>query len=104
MMALMRASRKLVSKCFGLGMLVAAGLSWVDAADYYKCKNSAGRITYSNETCEKQGLQPAGAIKDRVMVVPAYQPPAAKSDEKNEPKPGAALKPVNPLTEKTTRP
>ena len=110
MMALMRAPSKLVLKCSTLAMLAGAALSCAGAADSYKCKNSAGQITYSNQPCEKLGLQPAGPIRDRVMVVPAYKPPAApsrpaaKSDEKDEAKPGAALKPVNPLTEKVTKP
>ena len=108
-MALMAAPRKLVLKCLGLAVLAAAGISCVAAADSYKCKNSAGRITYSNETCEKQGLQPAGSVRDRVMVVPAYKPAdvpsqsAAKGGEKDDARSARTIKPASPLTDKLAK-
>ena len=71
-------------KSSAIALLAAAGFSCADAAEANKCKDAAGRITYSSEPCEKEGLQPAGQVRDRVMVVPAYKPPArspAKRDE-----------------------
>ena len=92
-------------------LLAATGFSCADAAEAYKCRDSTGRITYSSESCEKQGLQPAGRVRDRVMVVPAYKPPAAparnpaKRGEDDAPRqgPATAVKPVNPLTEKLAK-
>ena len=60
-----------------IALLAIAGFSCADAGEAYKCRDSAGRITYSSQSCEKEGLQPAGQVRDRVMVVPAYKPPAA---------------------------
>jgi hypothetical protein len=77
----------------------------------YKCTDAQRRITYSNETCEKQGLKDAGPVADRVTSMPFA--PAQKSTPRTEPvKPPAArdetevgrgaaqAKPVSPLIDK----
>ena len=40
----------------------------------FKCKDAAGRITYSSEDCAKAGLDPAGAVKERVIVQTTRKP------------------------------
>ncbi len=37
----------------------------------YKCTDAQGRITYSNEACDKQGLKDAGPVPDRVTTMPS---------------------------------
>ncbi len=82
----------------------------------YKCLDAQRRVTYSNITCEKQGLQDAGPVADRVTSMPFTEPPkpAARKDADKAPAPkaqeegevsrgGAQLKPVNPLIEKLTK-
>jgi len=78
-------------------------ISEVFAADLYKCRDQAGRITYSSSACEKQGLKPAGAIRDRTTVVPSERlthrpkPPAPATPAPRGDPPGAD-KPVDPST------
>ena len=58
----------------------------------YKCTDEQRRITYSNETCEKQGLKDAGPVVDRVTSVPFTEPPkpaARKDGPKDVPKDAA---------------
>ncbi len=54
----------------------------------YKCRDAAGALTYSNQTCEKQGLQDAGPVRDRLTTLPsvkaAKEKPAAKDVEKKK--------------------
>ncbi|MNC94964.1 hypothetical protein D3C83_119610 [compost metagenome] len=74
----------------------------------YKCTDAQRRITYSNETCEKQGLIDAGPVADRVTSMPFTQPskPAARKDAAKGPddadtgRGSAPLKPVVPQLEK----
>ena len=81
------------------------------AQTMYKCVDNQRRITYSNITCEKQGLKDAGPVADRTTTMPSA--PAPKSAPRAEPpKPAAPqddaevgrsatqVKPVNPLIEK----
>ncbi|MSQ62467.1 MAG: DUF4124 domain-containing protein [Betaproteobacteria bacterium] len=83
------------------------------AQTMYKCTDAQRRITYSNETCEKQGLKDAGPVADRVTSMPFTAPskPAARKDSARAPAPGdkedvdagrggAKIKPVVPLLEK----
>jgi hypothetical protein len=53
------------------------------AQGMYKCKDAAGRITYSGNECELIGLTPAGEVTGKANVAPAYKPP-----------PGSRAKPV----------
>lgn len=76
----------------------------------YKCTDAQRRITYSNETCEKQGLKDAGQVADRTTSMP-FTPPAKPAARKDSAKAsalrsqddaevgrgGAQVKPVNPL-------
>ena len=85
------------------------------AQTMYKCTDAQGRITYSNETCEKQGLKEAGKVADRVTTMHFTEPakPAARKDAAKAPPAqgkddeeagrgggGTQVKPVNPLIEK----
>jgi len=86
------------------------------AQTMYKCTDAQRRITYSNETCEKQGLKDAGPVADRVTSMPFTEPPkpAARKDAAKAPAPraqedaetgrgGTQIKPVSPLIEKLVR-
>jgi hypothetical protein len=85
------------------------------AQTMYKCTDAQQRITYSNETCEKQGLKDAGIVPDRVTTVPFTEPPkpASRKDAAKAPAPregdeeagrgGAQVKPVVPLLEKLSK-
>lgn len=44
-------------------------------AQMYKCKDAAGRITYSSQDCAAIGLISAGEVQEKVNVAPAYKPP-----------------------------
>ncbi len=48
------------------------------AQDMYKCKDAAGKITYSGKECSLLGLTSAGEVTGRASVTPAlqFQPPA----------------------------
>ena len=93
----------------------AAGLAQM----MYKCVDGQHRVTYSNISCEKQGLQDAGPIAERTTSMPFTPPPkpAASTDRPDTAKPPAAAaaneaetgrgaappKPVSPLIEKLTK-
>lgn len=64
-------------------VLLAFGLSDAFAAEShksetYKCRDRAGKITYSNSTCESQGLKSAGPVRDRTTVIPGAARPSEK--------------------------
>jgi hypothetical protein len=86
------------------------------AQTMYKCTDARSRVTYSNETCEKQGLKDAGTVPDRVTSMPftATQKPAVSKDAAKAPAPqknddtetgrsGTQVKPVAPLLEKLSK-
>ncbi len=52
----------------------------------YKCTDAQKRITYSNETCEKQGLKDAGTVADRVTSMPFTTEPPKSASRKDGPK------------------
>jgi hypothetical protein len=56
------------------------------SAQMYKCRDAAGKITYSSQECAEIGLKPGGEVPERITVTPAYQPPPAP----------AATRPVPP--------
>ena len=58
----------------------------------YKCKDAAGRITYSGKECKQLGLESAGEIKGRSNVTPALKTPPAPP----APPPTAAAKDAVP--------
>ena len=57
----------------------AAGFaqSAAPATTMYKCMDAQRRVTYSNVSCEKQGLQDAGPVADRTTSMPFTEPPKA---------------------------
>lgn len=65
--------------------LAAAVLAAFDspdaAAQTYKCRDAAGKITYSGRACSELGLKDGGEVPDRLNTSPAYRvpdrPPAA---------------------------
>jgi hypothetical protein len=68
------------------------------AAGVNKCSDAFGRMTYTSEPCEKEGLAPAGAIRDRVTVLPVSTAPAPKQPpKKDEQRPLPTVKPASPL-------
>ena len=75
-------------------------------AELNKCRDGAGSVTYSSESCESQGLKSAGPIRDRTTVVPgAAATTAATGGRKQEGESElrgspVQIKPVNPLIEK----
>lgn len=73
----------------------------------YKCTDAQGRITYSNEACDKQGLKEAGKVADRVTTMPFTEPPkpAARTEppSRTDKDKAPAIKPVNPLIEKLVK-
>ena len=93
------------------------------AQTMYKCVDGKRRVTYSNISCEKQGLQDAGSIADRTTSMlftdppkpaasterpdaakTAVKPPASGAADEAETGRGAAqVKPVSPLIEKLTK-
>jgi hypothetical protein len=89
------------------------------AGQTVKCRDAAGRTTYSNVPCVKQGLHEAGPVQERtttMRLAPAnrYQggatpamkdaPGAAKPDGEIGPTPAAAqVKAVNPLIQQLSK-
>ncbi len=65
-----------------LALLLALLLPATAGAQMFKCKNAAGKITYSSQACNEIGLTSAGEVRDSVTVVPSTPMPA-------QPKPGA---------------
>lgn len=47
------------------------------AEELYKCKNAAGKITYSGQECSQIGLTSAGEVKGKTNITPALKFPAA---------------------------
>jgi len=45
----------------------------------YKCKNAAGRITYSGSECKDLGLTSAGEIKGEASVMPSQVAPSSSA-------------------------
>src|SRR5438105_4846277 len=81
-------------------------------AETYKCTDKRGAITYSNEKCEKQGLQDAGPVRERLTTMPETSPtgrpatakPAPKAEDDDERRPPRGnLTPINPLMEKLAK-
>ena len=88
------------------------------AQTMYKCIDDQRRLTYSNITCEKQGLKDAGPVADRTTSMPFTPPkPAPSAERPDNVKPpavaaadqaetgriAARVKPVSPLIEKLAK-
>lgn len=80
----------MVSAARWIAALLSLCCAQAAAQQLYKCKDAAGKITYAGRECEDIGLRPAGEVKGRASVAPAYKPPAAAA----RPKPSAAAQDV----------
>jgi len=67
---------KSIAKTCVVALALALG-DGVSAQDLYKCKDAAGRITYSGKECSMLGLTSAGEVKGRASIssAPKLQPP-----------------------------
>jgi hypothetical protein len=84
-------------------VLLAAAAPYAAAVN--KCVDPGGHVTYTSLSCEKEGLKPAGVVKERMTVMPVVATPAApskrdkqarqRSDDEIPPLP--TVKPVNPM-------
>lgn len=68
---------------------LALAIATEAGAQTYKCKDAAGRITYSSQDCAAIGLISAGEVQEKVNVAPAYKPPPQP-----QPPPSQAVKPA----------
>lgn len=102
-------------------LLAAAGIAPcmlpVQAQTMYKCLDASRRVTYSNITCDKQGLNSAGTVEERVTSMPFTAPPkpaaapagvsaAPRPQAQNDAEvggPAAQIKPVVPILEKLAK-
>ena len=100
----------IAAACFSA--LLVTGAPDAAAQTMFKCRDGRGQVTYSNVSCEKQGLKDAGAVANRTTTLPmapAQKAPAQrdtkaaspKDDSEIGPMPAPAqIKPVNPLIER----
>ena len=66
------------------------------AQGMYKCKDAAGKITYSGSECHLLGLTSAGEVTGRANVTPALKvPPAPPLVLPPPPAPAASAEPVD---------
>ena len=59
-----------------IGLLLSVFCTVAAAQGTYKCKDAAGKITYSGNECHLIGLSSAGEVSDRSNVAPAFKLPA----------------------------
>ena len=59
-----------------LALLALALGPQAGAEELYKCKNAAGKITYSGQECSQIGLTSAGEVKGKTNITPALKFPA----------------------------
>ena len=80
-------------------MLLALPL-WTSAAaqEMYKCKDAAGKITYSSSACQGLGLTSAGEVSDRVTVQPAIRSSSQSGGGQSDLPAGAVQRRVGPAT------
>ncbi|MGH8764570.1 MAG: DUF4124 domain-containing protein [Burkholderiales bacterium] len=74
---------------FPLAWLLLLVPAVASAQNMYKCKNAAGKITYTNQACESVGLKSAGEVAERMAVTPIVVPQAPPTT------PGAANPPAD---------
>src|SRR5260221_12116486 len=88
-----------VTKGFLAVLVAAAALAICTAAsadETYKCKDAAGKITYSGKECKLMGLTSAGEVKGQASVVsvpPVQAPPKAPARADAAPPPPVSKKP-----------
>jgi hypothetical protein len=66
-----------------LALWLPAAFGQTASQTMYKCVDRDKRVTYSNITCEKQGLVNSGVVVERTMTLPT----APAQDLKPKPKP-----------------
>ena len=92
-------------------MVLALWAGTAAAQTTYKCTDAQRRVTYSNVSCEKQGLTDGGPVAERTTSMPfttAPKPaprvepakPPARKDDAEAARSGAQVKPVSPLIQK----
>ena len=89
-----------------LPALLFLAATCVQASGLNKCSDAFGRVTYTSETCAKEGLNPAGAIRDRVTVLPTSsttQPVRKEAPKKEDERPLPTVKPVSPLIDQLAK-
>ncbi len=74
-----------------MAALLAAGAS---AGELNKCVNGSGAVTYTSETCAKEGLKDAGPIRERLTTMPSPPPPTVKLSPKKESAPEKKKEPA----------
>jgi uncharacterized protein DUF4124 len=57
-------------------LALACIFSGAAAAQTYKCRDKAGKVTYTNTQCSELGLKDAGEVPDHINVNPSYLPSA----------------------------
>jgi hypothetical protein len=63
-----------------VALLVLCFSAGAAAQTTYKCKDKAGKVTYSGTECHLLGLQAEGEVADRVSTTPALKtPPRSRS-------------------------
>jgi hypothetical protein len=90
-----------VSAGFLAAVLLSLLCSAAAAQGMYKCKDAAGKITYSGKECHLIGLTDAGEVTGRASVTPAVKPAGASAAQTDVParapaSQGAAKAPVPP--------
>jgi hypothetical protein len=83
----------------------ASGAAQTAAPITYKCMDERRQVTYSNITCEKQGLRDAGPVADRTTSMPFTAPPksAAPPTVKLTPPPNLPTESSKAPSEKLTK-
>lgn len=78
--------------------LIVAALFCAAAAhaQTYKCRNAAGKVTYSGQPCRDIGLRDAGEVADKVNVTPAVRPNYPAWNKPQEDAPAAQEKKAEP--------
>ncbi|MFY9317810.1 MAG: DUF4124 domain-containing protein [Burkholderiales bacterium] len=97
-------------------LFVFALLPVAALAQTFKCIDAQKRVTYSNASCEKQGLTDAGPVADRIVTLPtvevrkpATRPEAAKAptprslDDAEVGRGSTQIKPIVPFMEKLAK-
>jgi hypothetical protein len=69
--------RRIVEFCFAasLSLLCTQVLAQAATQTMYKCKDAAGKITYTGSECNLLGLTSAGEVTGRASVTPALKVP-----------------------------
>jgi len=75
-----------------VSLLVLAASGTAAAQGMHKCKNAAGKITYSGQVCSEIGLISAGEVTGRANVAPAdkVSPERQANRPRPEPEPQAS--------------